>query len=76
MSGIVVEQIRKNGVSFRMPAGRYSSFTQESADSLINTTTRMNAHEFGVEEEWVMKIIDAVVVDEGEAIQLTLIPVP
>jgi len=71
-----IEQIRKNGVGFRMPIGSpHSKFTEQAANSMIGKTTKMNAKEFGLDETWTMRIVEAKVVDDGQAIDIILVPV-
>lgn len=69
-----IEAIRSNGVSMRWPAGQFERFTPSVADSLVGTTTEMNAREFGYDGTWRMKIVAAEVVEDGTAIDVRLVP--
>lgn len=69
-----IEEIRANGVSVTWPAGPNERFAPSMADSLVGTTTEMNAREFGYDGTWRMRITEAEVVNDGTAISVTLMP--
>lgn len=69
-----INLLAEHGFTFRCPASRDSIFTREAAESLIGTFTELNAKEFNIEQTWRMEIVAAKVVDDGQALELTLHP--